>query len=121
MTKENKLENPLTQEVQQTTEEPKEDSEQPELHLRNFLIQYTGFKLNPEDEKITLQMLIHVLADEFPEIVMAIAEENFMRGYQQGIQDVETMSKIPEVPIEKTDIETDIIDAEFEEIKKEDE
>ena len=35
-------------------------------------------------------MVIEVLADEFPEVVLALAEENFIRGYQQGANDMDT-------------------------------
>ena len=39
-------------------------------------------------------MIIDVLADEFPEIVLPIAEENFFRGYKQALQDTEQGQKI---------------------------
>jgi hypothetical protein len=46
-------------------------------------------------------MIIEVLADEFPEIVLPIAEENFFRGYNQALQDSEqgqkTLSKNEEL------------------------
>ena len=32
-------------------------------------------------------MIAEVLATEFPEFVFAFAEENFLRGYQLGIDD----------------------------------
>jgi hypothetical protein len=33
-------------------------------------------------------MVIDVVADEFPELVLALAEENWIRGYQQALTDV---------------------------------
>jgi hypothetical protein len=34
-------------------------------------------------------MIIQVMAEEFPEFLMPLAEENFIRGYRQAIIDVE--------------------------------
>ena len=33
---------------------------------------------------------MQVFAAEFPEFLMAIAEENFVRGYQQALDDLES-------------------------------
>jgi hypothetical protein len=57
--------------------------------LKGLIIEYTGNKLIPEDNQVTAEMVIHVLADEFPEIVLAIAEENFFRGYEQALTDMQ--------------------------------
>ena len=35
-------------------------------------------------------MIVDVLADEFPEFVLAVAEENFIRGYKQAFADLES-------------------------------
>jgi len=56
--------------------------------LKNLLVQYAGNKLNPKDNNITIEMMIEVVAEEFPEFVMTLAEENWIRGYQQGLDDV---------------------------------
>jgi hypothetical protein len=75
---ENEYENPfLKQEVEVNTE------------LKTWLVEYTGSKLMPEDGQITSEMVIHVLADDFPEVIMAIAEENFFRGYEQALTDMQ--------------------------------
>ena len=47
-------------------------------------------KLNPKDDNVTVEMIVDVLAEEFPEFVLALAEENFIRGYKQAIFDVES-------------------------------
>ena len=47
--------------------------------------------MGPE-EKVTVDMAVQVFAAEFPEFLMAIAEENFIRGYQQGLDDVDESS-----------------------------
>ena len=64
---------------------------QPENDLKNMLVEYTGATLNPEN-----QMVIDVVAKDFPEFVLALAEENWIRGYQQGLEDVDSGMKIVE-------------------------
>ena len=32
-------------------------------------------------------MIVAVVADEFPEFLLVVAEENFLRGYEQGLAD----------------------------------
>lgn len=62
-----------------------------ESKLKNYLVEYTGTKL--DNEEVTVQMISEVLATEFPEFVFAFAEENFLRGYQLGLDDAETLFK----------------------------
>jgi predicted esterase YcpF (UPF0227 family) len=57
--------------------------------LKDFIVEYTGEELNPENKEVTLEMVIEVLASHFPEVVFALAEENFIRGYQQAMTDLE--------------------------------
>jgi hypothetical protein len=38
-------------------------------------------------------MAVEVFAAEFPEFLMAVAEENFLRGYEQALNDIEQMEK----------------------------
>tara|TARA_R110000787_G_scaffold268258_4_gene374721 strand:- start:1311 stop:1610 length:300 start_codon:yes stop_codon:yes gene_type:complete len=60
-----------------------------ESELKNFLVEYVGAKLDNED--VTVNMISEVLASEFPEFVFAFAEENFLRGYQLGLDDAENL------------------------------
>ena len=69
---------------------------QPENDLKNMLVEYTGATLNPENQLVTLEMVIDVVAKDFPEFVLALAEENWIRGYQQGLEDVDSGMKIVE-------------------------
>jgi len=57
--------------------------------LRESVVSYVGEKLKPINDEVTIEMVIDILASEFPEIVLAIAEENFLRGYKKGINDSE--------------------------------
>ena len=58
--------------------------------LKEYIVNYVGNKLISSEENtdgVTVEMIIQVLADDFPEIVLALAEENFFRGYRQGLSD----------------------------------
>lgn len=55
--------------------------------LKSYIVNYVGEKLNPENGLVNIEMVIAVLAQDFPDVVLALAEENFIRGYAQGIQD----------------------------------
>lgn len=59
--------------------------------VKRFLINYTGTKLQPEDEQVTVHMIAETVATEFPEFMFAVAEENFLRGYQLGLEDATTL------------------------------
>jgi hypothetical protein len=56
--------------------------------LKTFVVDYVGKELKPETGTVTVEMVIDVLASHFPELVFAIAEENFIRGYQQAVNDL---------------------------------
>ena len=56
-----------------------------ESELKNFLVAYTGTKL--DKEQVTVQMIAEVLAADFPEFAFSFAEENYIRGYQLGLED----------------------------------
>jgi hypothetical protein len=59
--------------------------------LKEFLVNYAGNKLKPEDDKVTVEIIIETIASEFPELLLAIAEENYLRGYSQGLDDVSSI------------------------------
>jgi len=64
--------------------------------LKNLLVKYVGEQQKPEDNNVTVEMIVEIMAKEFPEFVLAMAEENWIRGYQQALDDVETGRKIAE-------------------------
>jgi hypothetical protein len=59
--------------------------------LKEMFVEYVGEKLQPENGEVTVEMIVDVLADEFPEFVLAVAEENFIRGYKQAFVDMESV------------------------------
>lgn len=79
------IENPTLKEVVQK-----------ENPMKEWLVNYVGEAAQPKDGNVTVLMIIEQMMKEFPEFLMAVAEENFIRGYQQAIEDVKTHSKRPE-------------------------
>lgn len=59
---------------------------QPDSDLKNYIVQYVGTKF--EKQEVTVEMIAETLAEEFPEFMYAVAEENFIRGYETGLDDV---------------------------------
>jgi len=57
--------------------------------LKAWLVEYVGNKHNPEDGNVTVEMIVETLAEDFPEFTMAVAGENFLRGYHQALCDLE--------------------------------
>ena len=61
---------------------------QPENELKGLLVNYVGEKKTPENDEVTVSLIVETIAEEFPEFLMAVAEENWVRGYQQALSDV---------------------------------
>jgi hypothetical protein len=73
----------------------------PENPMKQWMVNYVGEtysaaleKHNSEEEEsidwdgnVTVEMIVEHMSLEFPEFIMALAEENFMRGYEQALQD----------------------------------
>jgi len=53
--------------------------------LKQQLVDYVGTKF--DQGEVTVAMIVDVLALEFPEFMVAVAEENFLRGYKSGLDD----------------------------------
>jgi len=62
---------------------------QPENQLKIWLVDYVGNKLKPENNEVNVEMIIKVMAEDFPEFLMPVAEENFIRGYRQAMADLD--------------------------------
>jgi hypothetical protein len=77
---------------------------EPTSQLKAWLVEYVGRKYQGElararvesgqkidwNGDITVEMIVDAFSHEFPEFLMAVAEENFIRGYRQGISDTDT-------------------------------
>ena len=62
--------------------------------LKSYLVEYVGSKLDKEE--VTVNMIAEILAIDFPEFAFAYAEENFLRGYQLGLDDARLLKRSPE-------------------------
>ena len=60
-------------------------TESGDSELKTMLVKYVGTKF--DKEQVTAEMIIETLAMEFPELMFVFAEENFIRGYELGIND----------------------------------
>ena len=60
-----------------------------EFELKNIIVNYVGDKTKPENDEVTLDNILDVFIEEFPEMILAIAEENYLRGYKQAITDID--------------------------------
>jgi hypothetical protein len=58
-----------------------------ESPLKEIILEYVGGKFRPDDEGVTYEMVINCLAEEFPEMMLYLAEENYVRGWQAGYGD----------------------------------
>jgi len=59
-----------------------------ETPLKQMVVNYIGDRLEAQNPDVTVQMAVDVFAAEFPEFLLAIAEENFLRGYEQAMDDI---------------------------------
>ena len=55
--------------------------------IQEDLVRHVKSRVN--EDQVTIGQVIGILASEFPEIVIAIAEENWIRGYKQGLDDAQ--------------------------------
>jgi len=69
--------------------------------MKEWMVDYVGNKINPEKDEVDLAMIIETMAEEFPEFLMVLAEENWVRGYHQAINDMETGQKLYEEELQK--------------------
>jgi|TARA_R110000868_G_scaffold14968_3_gene68952 hypothetical protein len=60
-----------------------------EKTIKEVLVTYVGEKTNPENGDVTVEHIVEVISEEFPEFLLLIAEENWIRGYEQALNDVE--------------------------------
>jgi len=60
-----------------------------ESELKEIIVNYVGEKTNPENDEVTVESVISIFAEQFPEFLLAVAEENWVNGYTQALTDVE--------------------------------
>ncbi len=69
----------------------------PDSPLKQMIINYVGDAKNlNEGDNVNVAMIVEQMAKDFPEFLLAVAEENWIRGYHQALTDVEVGRKIQE-------------------------
>lgn len=59
--------------------------------LKELIVQFVGEATSPKDDEVTVEHIVEVFSEQFPEFLLAVAEENFIRGYSQALVDKESM------------------------------
>jgi len=57
--------------------------------LKDMIVDFVGNKINPENDEVTIELITEVFSEEFPEFLLKLAEENWINGYTQALNDVD--------------------------------
>jgi len=68
-------------------EDPKYFLVNDDTKLKELIVNYVGEQLHPLEVQVTVEDIVKIFADEFPDFLMVVAQENFLRGYQTGLED----------------------------------
>jgi len=58
-----------------------------ESELKEIIVNYVGNTINPDADEVTVEDIVDVFADQFPEFLLVLAEENWINGYTQALSD----------------------------------
>ena len=64
--------------------------------LKDMIVEYVGNDTQPENGEVTVEMVVQTMSRDFPEFLLAVAEENWIRGYHQALYDSDLGKKILE-------------------------
>ena len=57
--------------------------------LKELIVEYVGSTHElSEGGEVNVAMIVETMSREFPEFLLAVAEENWIRGYHQALTDV---------------------------------
>ena len=68
-------------------EDPKYFLVKNDTKLKELIVNYVGEQLHPLKPEVSVEDVVNIFADEFPEFLMVVAQENFLRGYKTGLED----------------------------------
>ena len=68
-------------------EDPKYFLVKNDTKLKELIVNYVGEQLHPLKPEVTVEDIVNIFADEFPEFLMVVAQENFLRSYTTGLED----------------------------------
>ena len=69
-----------------------------ESELKEIIVNYVGKTINPENDEITVEDIVDVFAEQIPEFLLDLAEENWVTGYTQALSDSKAVLTAAEVP-----------------------
>jgi len=75
--------------------------------IKEMLVEYVGDLKQPENNEVTVDLIMEVMSKEFPEFVLALAEENYIRGYNQALHDAEVGKKLYQEEMAKKNEQSD--------------
>jgi len=75
-------------------EDPKFYLVKNDTKLKELIVNYVGKQLHPITPEVTVEDVVNIFADEFPEFLLVVAQENFLRGYTSGIDDANLNKKL---------------------------
>ncbi len=79
----------------ETTNPDLTNSIEPNSELKNLIVNYVGSANQLEEGgNVNVAMIVETMAKEFPEFLLAVAEENWIRGYHQALTDVTEGEKV---------------------------
>ena len=62
-----------------------------ESELKEIIVNYVGNTINPDADEVTVEDIVDVFADQFPEFLLVLAEENWINGYTQALSDSKSL------------------------------
>jgi hypothetical protein len=60
-----------------------------ESELKEIIVNYVGNITTPDIEEVTVEDIVNVFAEQFPEFLLVLAEENWINGYTQALSDTQ--------------------------------
>ena len=60
-----------------------------ESELKEIIVNYVGNTIAPDTEEVTVEDIVNVFAEQFPEFLLVLAEENWINGYTQALSDTQ--------------------------------
>jgi len=64
-----------------------------ESELKEIIVNYVGNIKNPETDEVTVEDVVEIFSQQFPEFLLAVAEENWVNGYSQALSDVKYLER----------------------------
>jgi hypothetical protein len=57
--------------------------------MKTWLVDYVGEMMNAQNGEVTVEMIVEAMSKEFPDFLLLVAQENWLRGYEQALYDVD--------------------------------